>query len=88
MTTVNSTASNLQDVPGEGKECSKSILADVPEEGRDQQEEQSSLNKVGSYVAKHAINQASSAADPDPGSGIRGLFDPWIPDPKPIYLRA
>jgi hypothetical protein len=22
-----------------------------------------------------------SVADPDPGSGIRCLFDPWIPDP-------
>jgi hypothetical protein len=22
------------------------------------------------------------------GSGIMWLFDPWIPDPKPIFLRA
>ncbi len=31
-----------------------------------------------------------SVADPDPGSGIRCLFDPWIPDlgsriPRPYF---
>jgi hypothetical protein len=37
LTKVNSAASNLHDVPGEGKEYSKkSNLNDVPEEGRDQ----------------------------------------------------
>ena len=32
----------------------------------------------------------SSVADPDPGSGIRDwvLLDPWIRDPKAIFLRA
>jgi hypothetical protein len=24
----------------------------------------------------------------DQGSGLRCLFDPWIPDPKPIFVRA
>ncbi len=31
--------------------------------------------------ARTLNNAASSVADPDPGSGIGYLFDPWIRDP-------
>jgi hypothetical protein len=37
----------------------------------------------GSYfreLKNYVLGKTSSVADPDPGSGIRGLFDPWIRD--------
>jgi hypothetical protein len=34
------------------------------------------------YMYRYLTRDFISVADPDPGSGIRCLFDPWIRDPE------
>jgi hypothetical protein len=42
-----------------------------------------SLNAINNHLRKSQKDGAvSSVADPDPGSGIRCPFDPWIRDPE------
>jgi hypothetical protein len=37
---------------------------------------------VPTLTSKKKQSESTSVADPDPGSGIRCLFDPWIRDPE------